>query len=71
MGLFFKSGRRQKLVRLYKDLSAKDDISLDVDTLLAKHPKLELTEAILIVGCLDKDMGLEEFDNALKKLGVN
>lgn len=69
MGLFSKS-HRQKLVELYKRLKNSDSPDTDVDTIITQYPKLELSEAILISGYLDKGLESKEVDQELRKLGI-
>jgi hypothetical protein len=69
MGLFSKS-HRQKLVELYKRLKNSDSPDTDVDTIITQYPKLELSEAILISGYLDRGLDVKEVDQQLRGLGI-
>lgn len=69
MGLFSKS-HRQRLVDIYKKLQSGNDLECEAETIIAKYPKLELSEAILMSAYLERDKQPREFDEALKRLGV-
>ena len=58
------------MVEIYKGLERSDGYEIDIETLLKRHPKLELYEAVLISGYLGDNRTSKEFEEAIKKLKI-